>query len=204
MTDPQTSSYDGTISGNVLVLGSTATGKTTLVQELARNSMFGKLESVRWISKVELSKQREDEIDSCFVPMVDFLNPQDQYDLKKTFSDLENLYREKIEKRRIAANKGNGMSEHVETDSLIVLDDVNGFADRSPSFVTFMTTCRKFGYNLLYFFHENAINSPRWKDVLSQTLIFCVFPSAMDLVMNYLVKFVSRSDGKGYLSRQQL
>ena len=140
MVDPQTSSYDGTISGNVLVFGSTASGKTTLVQEMACNSMFGKLESVHWISKVELSKQREAEIDSCFVSKVDFLNPQEEYDLKKTFSDHENPYREKIEKRGIIANQGNGMGEYVERDNLIVLDDVSGFADRSPSSVTFMTT----------------------------------------------------------------
>ena len=93
MADPQTSSYNGTISGNVLVLGSTASGKMTLVQEMACNSVFGKLESVHWISKVELSKQREAEIDSYFVPRVDFLNPQDEYedeyDLKKTLTDLE-------------------------------------------------------------------------------------------------------------------
>ena len=106
--------------------------------------MFGKLEIVHWISKVEFSKQREAETDSCFVPKVNFLNPQDEYDLRKTFNDLENLYREKIEKKGIVPIRGNGMGEHVERDSLIVLDDVSGFADRFPSFVTFMTARRKF------------------------------------------------------------
>ena len=72
------------------------------------------------------------------------MNPQDEYDLRKTFNDLENLYREKIEKKGIVPNRGNGMGEHVERDSLIVLDDVSGFADRFPSFVTFMTARRKF------------------------------------------------------------
>ena len=124
MADPETSSYDGTISGNVLVLGSTASGKMILVQEMACNSMFGKLESIHWISKVKLSKQREAEIDYCFVPKVDFLNQQNEYDLRKTFNDFENLHREKIEKKGIVANRGNGMGEHVERDSLIVMDDV--------------------------------------------------------------------------------
>ena len=149
MADPETSSYDGTISGNVLVLGSTASGKMILVQEMACNSMFGKLESIHWISKVKLSKQWEAEIDYCFVPKVNFLNQQNEYDLRKTFNDFENLHREKIEKKGIVANRGNGIGEHVERDSLIVMDDVSGFADRSPSFITFMTTCRKFGYSLL-------------------------------------------------------
>ena len=44
------------------------------------------------------------------------------------------------------------MGEYVEKDSLVILDDVSGLADRSKSFVTFMTTCRKFGYSLIMFF----------------------------------------------------
>ena len=68
--------------------------------------MFGKLKSFHWISKVKLFKQREAGIDSCFVPKVDFLNLQDEYDLKKTFSDLENLYREKIEKKQGKCKQG--------------------------------------------------------------------------------------------------
>ena len=70
------------------------------------------------------------------------MNPQDEYDLKKTFNDLENLYKEKIEKKGIVANRGNGMGENVERDSLKLLDYLSGFADRSPFFVTFMTICR--------------------------------------------------------------
>ena len=44
------------------------------------------------------------------------------------------------------------MGEYVEKDSLVILDDDSGLADRSKSFVTFMTTCRKFGYSLIMFF----------------------------------------------------
>ena len=62
--------------------------------------MFGKLQGVYWISKVELFKQREAEIDSSFEVVVDFYNPQDEFDFKKTFDVLENLYREKVEKQK--------------------------------------------------------------------------------------------------------
>ena len=37
---------------------------------------------------------------------------------------------------------------------------------------------------------------------MSQNQIFCVFPTAMDLVLNYFAKFIAR--GKGYVTRQQL
>ena len=80
------------------MLGGTGSGKTTLVQEMARNSMFGKRRGVHWISKFKLSKQREAEIDSCFTSRVEFYSPQDEDDLQKTFDDLENIERERIEK----------------------------------------------------------------------------------------------------------
>ena len=98
MVDPQIKTYDGKISGNILVLGGTEGGKTTFVQELACNSMFEKLEGIHWILQIGLSKQREAEIDSCFEPKVEYYQPQDEYDLKKTFTDLENLYKERVEK----------------------------------------------------------------------------------------------------------
>ena len=96
--------------------------------------MFGKVEGVHWISQVGICKEREAEINSCFEPKVEFYQPLDEYNLKKTFTDLENLYKERVEKNKIAQSKGSGMGER-----LIVLDDVSSLADKSPSFVTFMT-----------------------------------------------------------------
>ena len=99
----------------------------------------------------------------------------------------------------------NAKGEYIESDNLIVLNDVSRLADRSHSFVTFLTTCRKFGYSVLYIFHETALSSPRWKDFASQTQMFCFFPSLMDLALDHLVKFVPRSGNKTrYVSRQQL
>ena len=114
MANPQTKSYDGKMSENLLVLGSTGTGKTTLVQEMRENSVFGKPEVDYWISKVELSKQREAEMHPSFKAVVDFYNLQDEFDLKKTFNDLENLYREKVEKQKIINQENHGKGEYVE------------------------------------------------------------------------------------------
>ena len=74
-----------------------------------------------------------------------------------------------------------------------MLDDVTGLADGSHSFVKFLTTCRKLGYSVLYIFHEPTLSSPRWKDILSNMHMFCVFSSAMDLVLNHFRQFISRS-----------
>ena len=54
------------ISGNVLVLGSMKSGKTSLVQQLGCNGMFWELRKVNWISKVDLSNRRDAEIESYF------------------------------------------------------------------------------------------------------------------------------------------
>ena len=67
---------------------------------MASNSVFRKLEGVYWVS-VKFSKAREAEIDSCFEPKVEFYNPEDEYDLKKSFVDLENLYREKLKEEYV-------------------------------------------------------------------------------------------------------
>ena len=85
MANPQTKSYSGKLSGSILVLASSASRKTTLVQEMSSNSMFGKLEGAHWISAVELLKKKEAEIDSCFEPKVEFYYPESEYELKKNF-----------------------------------------------------------------------------------------------------------------------
>ena len=61
---------------------------------MTSNFMFGKLEGNYQISAVNLSKQREAVIDCYFKPKVKFYNPVDEY-------DLENLYKEKLEKKKL-------------------------------------------------------------------------------------------------------
>ena len=55
--------YDGTFSDNILVVGQTSCGKTSFVQSLGKNKIFGDgLIGVNWVSKINLTKNREDEI----------------------------------------------------------------------------------------------------------------------------------------------
>ena len=65
--------YNGEFEGNILVVGRTGCGKTTFVQNLAKNKMFGNLKEVISDSKILLSKEREDQIKECFADeKVDF------------------------------------------------------------------------------------------------------------------------------------
>ena len=59
--------YDRKFEGNILLVGRTDFGKTTFVQYLAKNKMFGSLKHVILVSKTLLSKEREDQIRENFV-----------------------------------------------------------------------------------------------------------------------------------------
>ena len=52
-------SYDGKFNGIILVLGQTGCSKTTFVQNLRKNKMFGKINDVSWVTKIVLSKEKE-------------------------------------------------------------------------------------------------------------------------------------------------
>ena len=136
-----------------------------------------------------------------------FTTPKEECKLEKTFKDLENIYREREENKKTLDEEkkvvDDGIREYVERDSLVILADVSGLADRSLSFVNFMTTCRKSGYNLIYVFNETAASSLQWKAILSQAQIFCIFSSPVNLIINNLVKFANQTKIR-YVIRQQI
>lgn len=70
--------YDVKCRDNILILGQTNCWKTTFLQNLAGNNMFGELTSVDWISKINLNKNREEQIALCFQDTkVNFRYPND-------------------------------------------------------------------------------------------------------------------------------
>ena len=133
--------YDGTYSGNILVVGQTRCGKTSFVQSLCRNKIFGSVDSVDWISKVELLENREHQIRQSFsYASVEFHYPNDvaEFDtvldlLKDNKSDLNVGKFDELE----------GVGENDVFDRLIVMDDVSGLADKSNEFCSFLTVSRK-------------------------------------------------------------
>ena len=48
------------------MVGRTGCGKTTFVQNLGKSKLFGDIKEVYWISKFELSTDRESNIRDCF------------------------------------------------------------------------------------------------------------------------------------------
>ena len=71
--------YDGKFQGNILVVGRTGCGKTTFIQRLGTNKLFGnKIMDVFWVSKIVLPTEREDFIRYSFEDQeVHFSYPHD-------------------------------------------------------------------------------------------------------------------------------
>ena len=59
--------YDENFFGNIFIVGGTGYGKTFFTQKLAVNNFFGTFKKVEWVSSIELSTEREAEIESFFV-----------------------------------------------------------------------------------------------------------------------------------------
>ena len=66
--------FDGKFEGNILIVGRTGCGKTTFVQNLGKNELFGGISSVFWVSKIPLSQELEENIRDCFSNQEVFFN----------------------------------------------------------------------------------------------------------------------------------
>ena len=77
--------YNGKFEGNILIVGQTGFGKTTFIQKLAENKIFGDLKEIYWTTKIPLSTQREKNT-SCFQKNVDFkyLQTVDEFNMYLT------------------------------------------------------------------------------------------------------------------------
>ena len=124
------------------------------------------MKEVYWISKIELSKYRQDNIRDCFTDQTikfDYPNNVEEFDV---FSETYRLKKaEYIE---------NDLGENMVLDKFIVMDDGSGFADRSNEFANFLTVSRKYGV-AIYLTRKN------WQ-MMSQTKIFIFFQDLFKLV----------------------
>ena len=84
--------YDRKFEGNSLIVRRTSCSKTTFVQNLDKNKLFGDVKEVYWISQIELSKDREKNIRDCFVDQtINFDYPNNV----EEFNDLLEVYTRK-------------------------------------------------------------------------------------------------------------
>ena len=83
--------FDGRFTDNILIVAQTGCGKTTFVQNLARNKIFGKIKTVDWVSKIKLSEKRKEDIKQCFEGTeVNFHYPEDLTDFNHSHKKRNN------------------------------------------------------------------------------------------------------------------
>ena len=137
-------SHDGKFEGNILIFRQTGCGKTTFIQNIAKNNLFSELKEIFWISKIPLSMEREKNISVCFSTTVRFKYPQtvDDFNMELAFFQ-----------RKGDDNVDIVMDENNVFNKIIVMDYVLAFADKSNDFANFLTVSRKFNFTCVYVFH---------------------------------------------------
>ena len=138
--------YEGKFEGNILVVVRTGCGKTTFIQKLGKNKLFGhEITEVFWVSKMVLIKEREDFIWESFVDQKErFSYPHDLDDFNYLVGNFMQDKSEYID---------NEIGEQLAVTRLIIMDDVSGLAHKSEEFSNFLTVSRKYGFSCLYVFH---------------------------------------------------
>ena len=105
--------------------------------------MFGSIDSVDWISKIEHSVAREHQIRESFCyASVEFHYPNDLAE----FETILELLKDKSDVNININDEADdlGIGEKDVFDRLIVMDDLSGLFDKSNEFCSFLTVSRKY------------------------------------------------------------
>ena len=110
-------------------------GKTSFVQSLAKSKIFGSdLLGVVWVSQINLTKNREDEIRQCFTyANVGFRYPHNVEELNLLTGTFQketcDKDREADSDSKIDGDSCNIFGENKKFDKLVDMDDVLGLAE---------------------------------------------------------------------------
>ena len=115
--------YDGRFDGNILVVGRTGCGKTTFIQQLGKNQLFGtEITDVFWVSKIIFATERENAIRESFKNQDVYFNyPTDLHEFNYLLGNFTQ------EKSDYVDDDGEIVGENLKVNKLIVMDDVLGF-----------------------------------------------------------------------------
>ena len=190
--------YDGKFEGNILVVGRVGCGKTTFTQRLGKNKIFGNnLNEAFWVSRIILSKEREDSIRDSFEDQeVQFSYPNDLDDFNYLVGNFMQNKSDYID---------NNEGESLSVTRLIVMDDVFRLADKCEEFYNFLTVSKKYGFSCLYVFHTIYPGRQSLEMIMSQMHIFNFFPGSIhsSRILKTLSLFASRQKDT-YLPNQQI
>ena len=172
--------YNAELNGNIMIIGSTNSGKTSLIQKWAIHNFFGnKIQNVYWVSSLTLDSTRKNEIDSYFSKItLKFAKVSDCNDLEMFIEDLKNVAW-MSEQEQQPQQQSLSLGETNEFTNLVIFDDMLTIADKSKSFSHFLTVSRKYGYTCIYVLHNLMNNNgDNWQLILANTTIIVLFKSA--------------------------
>lgn len=163
--------YNGQLNGNILVVGRTGCGKTTFIQQLRKNKLFGsEITDAFWVSKIMLTAERENAIRDSFLDQNVYFNYPTDLDefnyLLGNFTRRKSVY---------VDEDGEIEGENLIVNRLIVMDDVSGLANKLEDFSNFLTVSRKYGFSCIYVFHTIYPGRQSWEMIMSQSHIFNFF-----------------------------
>ena len=159
--------YNGKFEGNIVIVGRTGCDKTTFVQNLGSNKLFREINEVYWVSKIELSKEREEKTEESFKDQEVSFQYRNNFHYRNNVDDFD--YLTDVFKRRKSDYVNNDLGAKIILDKLIVMNDVSGLADRSDEFANFLTVYRKYGLTCVYIFHTIYPTRQNWQMIMSQT-----------------------------------
>ena len=216
------SEYTAKLDGNILVIGPTNSGKTSLIQRWAVNNFFGEnIKNVYWTSSLRLNSTRKNKINSYFQDIsLKFAQVSDRDKLEMFIEDLKNIAdaNDDNDENSTENNDDNNnnnedttansssLGEHNRFKSLVIFDDMSTIADKSKAFSHFLTVSRKYGYTCVYILHNlMQNNSDIWQLILANTKIIVLFKSATisSPIVNILYQNAVRNTSK-YIPRQDL
>ena len=213
--------YNAKLDGNILVIGPTHNGKTSLRQQWAVNNFFGEnIENVYWTSSLRLSSTQKNEIYSYFENVsLKFAQVNDRDNLEMFIEDLKKIADanssndnveviddDKTHQNLTAETELSSLGEHNSFKSLVIFDDMSTIANKSNAFSYFLTVSRKYGYTCVYILHNlMQNNSDIWQLILANTNIIVLFKSLTisSPIVNILYQNAVHNTSK-YIPRQDL
>ena len=213
--------YYNSLFGNILVIGKSNSGKTSLIQAWALNGCFPSVIKVFWVSGLQLEPENKYKINACFEQEVVFVQVQTPQDIEQAIiqikadvlgsnTDTDNSDSD-IDTDNSDADSSDD-SDNVITlgeksrNKYLVIFDVSEIADRSVGYIQFLTTGRKAGFSTISIFHLAYSTKNNWQMIKSQADIFvlCNSGEASPSVDKILINNSMRNDGGKHIPGRSL
>jgi len=210
-------SYSAEIDGNVVIVGKTNSGKTSLICKWAKSKFFD-VEAVYWVSPNALPDQTQEKINDSFtaVDNVKYFNADNVDALSSVISSIKTIHssigedEDDIDELVESDNESDTSStsdlsakpeENEEQDfndipkkirkGVVIFDDMTNIADKSNTFIHFLTVSRKLKLTTCSVFHQMQLQVSRWETLIGSASLIVLFNCG--IVNNSIKRLLSQN-----------